>query len=117
MTRRGDGSAHERPDFEVWVVDRISEGIAVLYEALQSDAEDEPDENADDTRLVVEVAASLLGDRAVEGAVLLVPLGGVGEPMWDRAERDEEAEAERRRWATDVLDRLKGRDPGGDVSM
>lgn len=113
----GGAEKHERPGFEVWVVDAISEGIAVLYEAIGSEVDDEPDDDGDDTTLVVEVAVGLLGDQAVEGAVLRVPLGSVGEPVWERAERDEEAEQERRQWAADALERLRRRDPGGDVSI
>jgi hypothetical protein len=59
---------------EVWVVDRIEDGVALL---ILDDAGAEP--------VVSEVDAALLGDRAVEGAVLEVPLGGVGEPVWEHA--------------------------------
>ena len=91
----------ERPTHEVWVVDRIESGIAVLIE--------------DEGEIVVEVAAAELGAHAVEGAVLLVPLGSVGEPVWGDAERDEESAAERTSDAQEILERLKSRDPGGDI--
>lgn len=42
---------------------------------------------ADETEDVVvsEVAAELLGDRAEPGTLLEVPLGDVGEPVWEGA--------------------------------
>ena len=69
------------PEVEVWIVDRVEQGIAVLVEvAGPGDDEDQP-------LAVVEVDAELLGGHAEEGALLLVPLGEVGEPMWEHAER------------------------------
>lgn len=93
------------PTEEVWVVDRIEAKVVVLV--LE----------AEDGTVVSEVAADLLGDRAVEGAVLRVPLGGVGEPVWERAIRDREAEKVRRAEAEAMLEELRKRDPGGDVSL
>jgi hypothetical protein len=98
-----------RPEAEVWIVDRVDGKIAVLIAA--EDLEDEEE------AAVVEVAARLLGDRAVEGAVLRVPIGAVGEPMWDAAERDEDAEEARRAEGEAALERLRRRDPGGDVVL
>ena len=52
-----------------------------------------------DMKLVVVGAAGRMGRSliqaiaAVEGAVLLVPLGSVGEPIWTKAERAEDEEA------------------------
>ncbi len=91
------------PDAEVWVVDRIEGSIAVLVE--------------DGGEIVVEVAADALGDHAREGAVLIVPLGDIGEPVWGEARRDEEAERERRARAEETLERLRARDPGGDIEI
>ena len=91
---------------EVWVVDSIEDGVAVLVEA--GDTEE---------LAVIEMAAELLGVSAVEGAVLVVPLGDVGEPMWDQAQRDREAEEELEAEAERVIDELKKRDPGGDVVL
>ena len=88
---------------EVWVVDRVDGAVAVLV--------------AQDTEIVVQVQAELLGADAVEGAVLLVPLGDVGEPIWAEAERDEEAEARFRADAEETIERLKKRDPGGNVAL
>ena len=95
------GEKAERPTHEVWVVDRIEGRIAVLVE--------------DEGEIVVEVAAADLGTHAVEGAVLIVPLGSVGEPVWEEAERDGRAEGERVSDTEAVLERLKARDPGGDI--
>jgi hypothetical protein len=63
------------------------------------------------------VSAADLGEHAVEGAVLLVPLGEVGEPVWGEAERAEDEESDRMEEAEERLDRLRKRDPGGDVDL
>ena len=68
-----DPTEPDRPTHETWVVDRIEDGVAVLFE--------------DEGEIVVEVSAAELGEHAEEGAVLIVPLGQVGEPVWNRAER------------------------------
>jgi hypothetical protein len=99
------------PEVEIWIVDRVEQGIAVLVEAAG------PEDEEDEALGVVEVDAGLLGEHAEEGAVLLVPLGEVGEPMWEHAERDSESEEDRRREAESLLKRLKKRDPGGDVAL
>ncbi|MDX1645819.1 MAG: hypothetical protein R3304_01650 [Longimicrobiales bacterium] len=61
---------------EFWIVDTVGEATAVL---VLADEEGAP--------VVSDVALQLLGDRAEVGAVLRVPLGQVGEPVWERAER------------------------------
>lgn len=94
------------PSEETWIVDRVEQDVAVLV--LDDDAEEV---------VVSEVAVQLLGDRAVEGALLRVPLGDVGEPVWERSVRDREAEDARRRDAEAILDELRARDPGGDVEL
>lgn len=91
---------------EVWAVDTITDGVAVLVEASD-----------DDEPALIEMAADLLGDLAVEGAVLVVPLGSVGDPLWDQAERDVEAEQKLRVETERMLNELKKRDPGGNVSL
>lgn len=96
-----------RPEAEVWIVDRVDGDVAVLLAV-------EDLEEGDDAA-VVEVAARLLGDHAVEGAVLRVPIGEVGEPMWEAADRDLEEEEERRAEGEAAIERLRRRDPGGDV--
>lgn len=102
--RRADEDGE--PAEEVWIVDRVEGDVAVLV--LDDDA---------DEIVVSEVALDLLGDRAVEGAFLRVPLGDVGEPVWDRAVRDREAEEARRAEAEAIIDELRERDPGGDVEL
>ena len=93
----------EVEDGEMWVVDRVKGAVAVLVE--------------DEEGIVVEVATSLLGELAIEGAVLLVPLGTVGEPRWADAVRDMTEEATRREEGEGVIDELRRRDPGGDVIL
>jgi hypothetical protein len=88
---------------EVWVVDQVADGLAVLVE--------------DEDEIVVQVASDLLGDMAIEGAVLRVPLGSVGQPEWDLATRDVQAEEERLDAAREAIEDLKNRDPGGDVVL
>lgn len=107
----GDRARSEaRPEArsELWVVDRLERPIAVLVEDTAGD---------DGTRAVVEVAAELLGEHAVEGAVLRVPLGAVGEPVWEEAERDADEEEARLAAGEAAIERLKKRDPGGDVIL
>lgn len=66
----------ERPSSERWAVDAVGDGVAVL---VLVDGNEEV--------VVSEVAVQLLDDRAEPGAVLDVPLGEVGEPVWERAVR------------------------------
>jgi hypothetical protein len=73
--------SRQRPSSERWIVDDVRHSVAVLVLA------DEVEEV-----VVSEVAADLLGDRAEPGTVLEVPLGDVGEPVWERAVRVDEAE-------------------------
>jgi hypothetical protein len=96
-------SEHE---FEVWVVDSLGDGIAVLVEA----GDKEPPS-------LIEMSADLLGSLAIEGAVLVVPLGEVGEPLWDKAKRDLDTERALKAEAESLLDRLQERDPGGDIVL
>lgn len=77
MNLPGAGAADESMT-EMWIVDRVHDRVAILVEATE---EDDP--------AVIEVAVTLLGPHADEGAVLIVPLGDVGEPVWDRARRVE----------------------------
>lgn len=72
--------SQDRPSSERWIVDEVRDSVAVLV--LLDDAED---------IVVSEVAAGLLGDRAEPGTLLQVPLGEVGEPMWERAVAVDEA--------------------------
>ena len=96
-------SEHE---FEVWVVDSLGDGIAVLVEA----GDKEPPS-------LIEMSSDLLGSLAIEGAVLVVPLGEVGEPLWDKAKRNLDTEQALKAEAERMLDRLQERDPGGDIVL
>ena len=96
-------SEHE---FEVWVVDSVGDGIAVLVE-----------EGDEELPSLIEMSADLLGSVAIEGAVLVVPLGEVGEPLWDKAKRDLDTERALKAEAERLLDRLQERDPGGDIVL
>ncbi|MBK91029.1 MAG: hypothetical protein CME27_01015 [Gemmatimonadetes bacterium] len=96
-------SEHE---FEVWVVDSVGDGIAVLVEA-----------GDEETPSLIEMSADLLGSVAIEGAVLIVPLGEIGEPLWDKAKRDLYIEQALKAEAERMLDRLQERDPGGDIVL
>lgn len=69
----------------------------------------------DDER-VLEVSARELGELAVEGAVLRVPHSG-GHVEWAAARRDLEEEARRRSKHLARLERLRSRDPGGDLKL
>ncbi len=53
-----------------------------------------------------------LPEDAEEGSVLVVPVGDDGEPDWSAARLDEEERERRRRASQEILDRLRGREPG-----
>lgn len=90
------------PIDRLYVVDRIDGGRAVLM---------------DDQGNTVTVGTRRLPPLAREGAVLRVGLGAGGEPLWKSAEVDEAETARRRAEAVDRLERLKKRDPGGDIRL
>lgn len=90
-------------DFRVFVVDRRENQIAVLI---------------DDAGNATEVEASRLPRHcASEGAVLRVPLGLDSAPDWNRAVRDRTEEKRRLSLLAARLEKLRGKDPGGDVSL
>lgn len=86
-----------------YVIDRIESGTAVLVD-------DECKEH--------EVPTSRLpkGCRS-EGAVLNVPEDSDGAPDWRKATRDRAAEKRLLAEAEERLERLRRRDPGGDVTL
>lgn len=86
----------------IWVVDRIEERVAVLV--------------ADDDGGRTEVQLAHLPDGAGEGAVLRVPQSR-GQPVWKGARVDEGLRRARLDEAEGALDRLRRRDPGGDISL
>ena len=86
----------------IWVVDRIESGIAVVIR--------------DDDARRKDVPMAVLPKGTREGAVLRVP-EVQGRPVWSHAVADEEMRLERLRKAEEVLQRLRRRDPGGDVVL
>ena len=87
----------------IWVVDRIEGDTAVLVE--------------DGSGGTLEVARSLISVSVDEGTVLRVPATEEGGPHWGLAEADEELRQRRLAEAQSVLEKLKKRDPGGDVVL
>ena len=87
---------------QVWTVDRVESGVAVLVR----DSGDQ----------VAEVPLSGLPDGAREGSVLRVP-DTEGRPDWAAAVLDEELRLARLDEAERILKRLRRRDPGGDVVL
>jgi len=87
----------------VWVVDRFEGDFAVLVD--------------DESSAVQRVSRGELPKTAREGDVLRVPVGPVGEPDWKAATVDEQARDERLNEARATLERLRRRDPGGDVKL
>ena len=86
-----------------WVVDRVEGDTVVLVE--------------DGTGRTLEVSRSLISVGVDEGTVLRVPVTEEGGPDWGSAEPDAELRERRLAEARDVLERLKKRDPGGDVVL
>ncbi|MDE2678086.1 MAG: DUF3006 domain-containing protein [Gemmatimonadota bacterium] len=87
---------------EIWTVDRVEAGVAVLV----------PDAGEQ----VAEVPLSGLPAGTREGSVLRVP-DSEGRPDWSAAALDEELRRARLDEAERILQRLKRRDPGGDVVL
>jgi hypothetical protein len=86
-----------------FAVDRCENSIVVLV---------------DDAGNAIEVEASRLPTGCgVEGAVLRVPLGPDGAPIWRRAIRDPGEEKRRLSSLGKRIDKLRRKDPGGDVSL
>lgn len=87
----------------VFVVDRRENNMVILV---------------NDAGNTIEVEASRLpADCCSEGAVLRVPLGLDSAPVWNRAVRDRSEEKRRLSLLAERLEKLRGRDPGGDVSL
>ena len=87
----------------VWVVDQVEGDIAVLVE--------------DGTGRTLDVSRSAMSVSVEEGTVLRVPDTEEGSPNWGLAVPDEELRQRRLAEAQEILDQLKGRDPGGDVVL
>ena len=87
----------------LWIVDRIEGERVVLVE--------------DATTRTAEVGRSGIGVVVREGAALRVPLLASGKLDWLGAHRDEPEEEARRDEARRILDDLRRRDPGGNVTF
>jgi hypothetical protein len=94
--RRG---ARER----IWVVDRLGRRLASLVE--------------DESGVTRDVARRDLPQDTREGDVLRVPVDASGEPDWQAATADESLRQARLDEARAALERLRRRDPGGDVKL
>jgi hypothetical protein len=84
----------------VYVVDRIEGDVAVLV--------DEKEHGTD-------VPVDRFQVPLEEGLVLRVPVGDKGIPQWGKAEPDRRATEARD--AEEAMNRLRSRDPGGDVRI
>ena len=124
-------SGRGRPE-GIWVVDRIEGTVAVLVRDEDAPTEDGHlvDARREDARRgnagreggsqldgrQEDVPVTLLPAGIREGVVLRVPEPG-GSPAWAHAVVDEELHEARLREAEEVLERLRRRDPGGDVAL
>jgi hypothetical protein len=97
MSERGGG--RER----IWVVDRLGRKIASLVE--------------DESGATRDVPRRDLPHSTREGDVLRVPVDASGEPDWRAAAADESQRRARLDEARAALERLRRRDPGGDVKL
>lgn len=97
--RRGPEAA---PNDVIWVVDRVEGSIAVIVRDEDQRTEDVP------------LGTLPAGSR--EGSVLRVPEPD-GRPDWTAAVLDEDARRARLQEAEEVLERLRRRDPGGDIKL
>ena len=86
----------------VWVVDRVEGSLAVLI--------------TDDDERQTDVPLAKLPRGVREGTVLCVP-EPEGEPRWEAATVDEDLREARLREAEKTLERLRRRDPGGDIAL
>ena len=103
MTRPGEGcGAGDGGETRIWVVDRVAKPLAILV--------------ADDDGRGADVPLARLPAEVREGSVLRVPHSD-GEPQWDGAEVDDELHQARLNEAEAALDRLRRRDPGGDITL
>ena len=90
-------------DTRVWVVDRVVGDRVVLVE--------------DETGATREVPRATIPFTVRDGDVLRVPSGAGGEPTWSSAKADPELRRERLEEGRAAIDRLRKRDPGGNVKL
>ena len=89
--------------YKYFVVDRLEGKMAILV---------------DDSEKTTEIkAATLPAECRAEGAVLRVPVLARNEPEWTSSRRDKVEEKKRLDEGAARLDRLRKRDPGGDISL
>jgi hypothetical protein len=86
-----------------FTVDRLESRVALLID--------------DDGREREVARRRLPKDARREGAVLRVEIGADGEPDWTTAPADTVDAKRREADARERLERLRGRDPGGDVVL
>lgn len=98
----GGGAGADNTPTRIWVVDRVEPPMAVVV--------------ADDDERQVDVPLDRLPAGARAGAVLRVPEDD-GVPDWEAAKVDEELRQARLQEAEAALDRLRRRDPGGDIVL
>ena len=70
-----------------------------------------------DDGVQVEALLKLLPTGLSEGMVVVVSLGPSGELDWETARIDVAEAGERLKRASEILEKLKKRDPGGDIQM
>ena len=87
----------------IWVVDRIEGDRVVLV--------------ADNGGATEEIARAALPGRVREGDVLRVPSSGTGQPVWSSAEADAGLRRERLEEGRAAIERLRKRDPGGNLKL
>ena len=85
-----------------YAVDRLERNIAVLVS---------------DTGESVEMPRVELPAGVREGSVLRVRFGSQNQPDWSSAVIDKQEEQRRLKEATDLLDEMKGSDPGEDITL
>lgn len=88
----------------IYVADRVEDGVAVLI----------PDDEAFASE---DVPVRKLGRRVSEGDVVRVPVRADGSLAWKDVSVDSDQRAERLEQAEARLERLRERDPGGDVVL
>ena len=106
MTQSGPNAGPEPEDagaVRIYVVDRREGATIVMI--------------GDDDRSVDVDAARLPRTCRAEGAVLRVPLGKNGIPVWEDARRDRAEERRRIAEIAKRVKRLRQSDPGGDIVL
>jgi len=83
-------------------IDRVERAIAVA-------------ESDDGRRFEVPVARFKAAPR--EGRIYRVPVDGKGEPQWEKSVADDDEMQRRKKALGDRVERLRKKDPGGDVKL